>query len=109
MRLPNGDTIQYTHTALLPFPHMPLAARRTHVLPALQNKALLSIGQFCESNFTAAFRKRQVKLSNDDTTITGKRDPSTGLYYIELPDPPPVAPPALHPFACSAYEMKTNA
>ena len=72
-------------------------------------KALLSIGQFCDRNFTAVFQDGQVQLSNDDTTITGQRDPSTGLYYIYLPEPPPVAPQALHPFACSAYEMITKA
>ena len=90
--------MQSTHTALLPFPQLPLAARRAHVLLALQNKALLSICQFCDSNFTAVFRKGQVKLSNEDNTITVKRDSSTGLYYIDLPEPQPVAPQTLHPF-----------
>ena len=88
---------------------MPLAACRAHVFPALQNKALLSICQFCDSNFTALFRKGQVKLSNDNTTIPGQRYPSTGLYYIDLPEPPPLSPQALIPFTCSAYEMKTKA
>ena len=101
--------MQSTHTELLSFPQLPLAAQRAHVLLALQNKALLSIGQFCDSNFTAVLRKGQVKLINDDTTITCKIDPSTGLYYIDLPEPPPVAPQALHPFACSAYKIKTKA
>ena len=90
--------MQSTHTALLPFPQLPLAARRAHVLLALQNKSLLSICQFCDSNFTAVFRKGHFKLSNEDTTITVKQDPSTGLYYIDLPEPQPVAPQALHPF-----------
>ena len=101
--------MQSTHTALLPFPQLLLAARRAHVFPALQNKALLSIGQFCDINFTAVFCEGQVKLRNDDTTITGQIYPITGLYYIDIPEPPPVAPQALHPFACSAYEMKTKA
>ena len=57
---------------------------------------------------TAVFHDGQVQLSNDDTTITGQRDPRTELYYIDLPEPPPVAPQALHPFACSAYEMSTK-
>ena len=48
-------------------------------------------------------------MSNDDTTITGQKDPSTGLYYIDLHESPPVAPQALHPFACSANKMKTKA
>ena len=84
--------MQSTHTALLTFPQLLLAARRAHVFLALQNKALLSIGQFCDSNFTAVFRKGQVRLSDEDTTINGKQDPITGLYYIDLPDTPPVAP-----------------
>ena len=101
--------MQSTHTALLPFPQMLLATCRAHVFPALQNKALISIGQFYDSNFTDVFRKGQVKLSNDDTTITGQQEPSTGLYYKDLPDPPPVAPQGLHPFTFSTYEMKTKA
>ena len=101
--------MQSTHTALLPFPLLPLAARRAHVFPEPQNKALLSIGQFYDINFTAVFHDGQVQLSNDNTTITGQRDPITGLYYIDLPEPPPVAPQALHPFACSTYEMRTKA
>ena len=109
MRLPNGETMQSTNTALLPFPQLPLAAQRAHISRELQNKALLSLGQFCDRNFTAVFRNGQVKLSNDGTTITVQRDPSTGLYYIDLPEPPHVAPQELHPFACSAYEKKTKA
>ena len=91
--------MQSTHTALLPFQQFPLAARCDHVFPALQNKALLSIGQLCDINFTAVFHDGQVQLSNANTTITGQRDPSTGLYYIDLPEPLPVSPQALHPFA----------
>ena len=71
--------MQSTHTELLPFPQLLLVAQRAHILPALQNKALISIGQFCDSNFTAVFHYGQVNLINDDTTITGQRDPSTGL------------------------------
>ena len=54
--------MQSTHTALLPFQQMTLAAQRAHVLLALQNKALLSLGQFYDSNFTAVFLKGQVLL-----------------------------------------------
>ena len=101
--------MQSIHTALLPFPHIPLDARQAHVLPALQNKALLSIGQLCNSDFTAVLHKYQVQVSRDDTTITGKRYPRTGLYYIDLPEPPPAPPPARHPFACSTYEINNKA
>ena len=94
---------------MLPFQKLPLAARRAHVFPALQNKALLSIVQFYNSKFTAIFCEGQVKLRNDDTTITGQQDPITGLYYIDLPELPPEFPQALHLFVCSSYEIKTKA
>ena len=84
-------------TKVLPFPQLPLAARRVHVFPSLQNKALLSIVQFCDSNFTAVFHDGQVKLSNDDTTITGQQETITGLYYIDIPETPPVSPPSTSP------------
>ena len=57
--------MQSTHTALLPFPQLPLAEQRAHVFPALQNKALLLIGKFYDSNFTAIFHESQVQLKND--------------------------------------------
>ena len=76
--------MQSMHTAMLPLPQLPIAAHQDHVFPALQNKALLSIGQFCDIDFTDVFHKGHVKLSRDDITITGQSDPSTGLYYIDL-------------------------
>ena len=93
---------------MLPLLQLPIAALQAHVFPALQNKALLSIGQFCDSNFTAVFHKGQVQSNRDDITSTGQREPSTGLYYINFPQPPPISPPALHPFACSSYEINTK-
>ena len=85
VRLPNGETLQSTHTALLPFPQLPLAARRAHVFPALQNKSLLSICQLCDSNFTPVFHDSQFQLSNYDTTITCQRDPSAKYTRNGLP------------------------
>ncbi len=65
--LPNGDRIKATHTALLPLPHLPLAARRAHIFPALRNRALLSIGQFCDSGFEALFTADHVTLNRNGT------------------------------------------
>ena len=101
--------MQSTHMAMSPLPQLPLAARKAHVFPELQSKSLLSLGQLCNSKFTAVSHKDHVKLNRREITITGQRHPSTGLYYIDLPQPPPVAPQALHPFACSEYAMKTKA
>ena len=93
VRLTNGDTMQSTHTAMLLFPQLTIAAHQAHVFPSLQNKSLLSIGKFCYSNFTAFFRKGHVQLSRDGITIPGQRDRSTGLYFTGLPHLPLAAPP----------------
>ena len=85
--LPNGTTIRLPHQALLKFPQISLAARQAHVFPALQNKALLSIGQFCDDGFRILFDKDRVNVFKGDTSILGTRDPTNGLYYISIPTP----------------------
>jgi hypothetical protein len=78
--LPNGDRIQASHTALLPLPQLPLAARHAHIFPALRNRALLSIGQFCDSGFEAIFTANHVTLRrNGIDELRGDRDHNNGL------------------------------
>jgi hypothetical protein len=87
--LPNGDRIQATHTALLPLPQLPLAARHAHIFPALRNRALLSIGQFCDSGFEAIFTANHVTLRrNGIDELLGTRDHRNGLWNIRLSTPP---------------------
>ena len=50
VHIPNGETMVATHTALLPFPQLPLDARKCDVFPALQ-QPLLYLGQFCDAGF----------------------------------------------------------
>jgi hypothetical protein len=96
VRLPNGQTIQSTHTALLDIPALPKAARLCHIFPDLKNKVLLSIGQFCDSGFTATFTKSTLRIYRNDTVyLQGQRSSTNGLWYIDLarqrhqPDPVP--------------------
>ncbi len=46
---PNGTRMVSTHDAELNQPFLPLAARRAHIVPALQTKPLISIGQLCDA------------------------------------------------------------
>lgn len=41
--LPNNETMQPTHTAILDTPHLPEAAHQVHIFPALVSGSLLSI------------------------------------------------------------------
>ena len=77
--MPNGETMVATYTALLPFPHPPLAARKFDVFPALQ-QPLLSLGQLCDAGFTATLNSETVLLTKDSsTTLSGTRYHNNGL------------------------------
>ena len=72
--MPNGETMLATHTALIPFPQLPLASRECSVFPALQ-QPLFSLGQFCDSGFTATLTSETVLLTQDGiNTLAGTRD-----------------------------------
>jgi hypothetical protein len=91
--LPNGDRIQSTHTALLPLPQLPLAARHAHIFLALRNRALLSIGQFCDIGFEAIFTANHVTLRrNGIGELCGDHDHNSGLWNIRLSNPPMPTP-----------------
>ena len=82
--LPDGASMQETHTPLLPFTQLSLAARRANIFSALQNRALISIGQLCDDGLSATFRNDHLALVKQDIPITGERNTRNGLYYIDL-------------------------
>jgi hypothetical protein len=47
VRLPNGATMDSTHTAALDVPELDKAASITHVSPGMANHSLISVGQLC--------------------------------------------------------------
>ena len=53
IRMPDGHIIYSSHTALIPQNTLPIAARQAHIFPDLKNKALLSIGMFCDNGCLA--------------------------------------------------------
>ncbi len=110
--LPDGSTIQATHTALLDMPNLPIAARQAHIFPQLKHNALISISQFCDHGCTALFTSTDVQiLVNSTTIIRGSRQPTTGLWTIDL-DNQPKSPTSneriLGHTANSVYEMETK-
>ena len=110
--LPNGANMQsnaYRTATVLP--SLPRRPPRQH-FPALQNRALISIGQICDDGFPATFSKYHLTLVKQDITITGKRNTINGLYYIDLA---PCSQPtvqntlSLHTaYAHSAYKISTK-
>jgi hypothetical protein len=75
VRLPNGDTIASTHTAMLNMPSLSHAARQAHILPGLAQHSLLSVGQMCDSGCSVTITAIEVTVTNGESTVlTGLRD-----------------------------------
>ena len=90
--MPNGETMVATHTALLPFPQLPISARKCDVSSALQ-QPLLFLGQFCNAGFTATLDSYTVQLTKYGiATLLGTRDHTNGLYFIPLQGYPTSTP-----------------
>jgi hypothetical protein len=55
VNLPNGSTIQATHTTMLPFESLSTEARKADVLPGLRPYSLVSVGKFADADYTTIF------------------------------------------------------
>ena len=85
--MPNGKTINSTHTTLMPITGLPLKAREAHIFPGLKNWALLSIGTFCDNECIAIFNDKHMIIKNkltQEVLMKGGRDPNTTMYMLEL-------------------------
>ena len=63
-----------------------MESRKAHPFPGL-NKALLSIGTFCDHGFQAVFYDKTVLIlnkGNEKIMMKGTRDPLSNLYMLNL-------------------------
>jgi hypothetical protein len=86
VRLPNGATMESTHTAALKIPELNKAASIAHVYPGMANNYLLSVGQLCNEGYTVTFRNESVTICNSQELqiFRGAQDLETGLWRINL-------------------------
>ena len=56
--LPDGTSLQATHTALLPFESLSGKARNADVLPGLRPNSLISVGKLADADYTTIFHPR---------------------------------------------------
>jgi hypothetical protein len=86
VRLPNGATMESSHTAALDIPELNAAASIAHVLPGMANHSLLSVGQLCNEGNTVTFKNASVTICNPQEfqILSGARDLNTGLWRINL-------------------------
>jgi hypothetical protein len=55
VNLPDGSTIQATHTTMLPFESLSTEARKADILLWLQPNSLVSVGKFADADDTTIF------------------------------------------------------
>jgi hypothetical protein len=86
VRLPNGATMESSHTAELDIPELNTAASKTHVFPGMANHSLLSVGQLCDEGYIFTFKRAAVTICNPDNSqiLSGPRYSNTGLWRINL-------------------------
>jgi hypothetical protein len=86
VRLPNGATMESSHTADLEIPELNAAASKGHVFPGMDHHSLLSVGQLCDECYIVTFKQDMVTICNSESSklLTGPRDETTGLWRINL-------------------------
>jgi hypothetical protein len=86
VRLPNGATIESSHTAAFDIPELNAAESIAHVSPGMDNHSLLSVGQLCNERYTFTFKNASVTICDPQELqiLSGARDLDTGLWCINL-------------------------
>jgi hypothetical protein len=73
VRLPDGASIESSHTCDLDFPHLPAATRKAHIILGLETSLLLSVGQLVDSNCSVVFDKVKFEvLHNNNKVLEGQ-------------------------------------
>jgi hypothetical protein len=85
VNMPNGMTIQSSHTCNLLLTDLPPQARQAHILPGLVHNSLISVGQLCDNGCSVTFTQDQVTVSkNKKWVMYGSRDPKSRLWRVDL-------------------------
>ena len=75
-----------THEGELDIPALPLSARLAHVVPALTDQSLISIGQLCDSGCDVTFNATSVNVTLEGNPIfSGTRNATTKLWNLTAP------------------------
>jgi hypothetical protein len=85
-RLPNGATMESTHTASIDIQEFSIAASIAHVFLGMANHSLLSVGQLCNKGYSFTFKIDTVATYNlhGVQILRGAPDLDTGFWQINL-------------------------
>jgi hypothetical protein len=107
VRLPNGATMESSHTADLDIPELNSAASKAHVFPGMANHSLLSVGQLCDERYTVTFKQDTVTIndSGNSQILSSPRCLNTVLWRINLKQTINHIP---QPIANNVYELRNT-
>jgi hypothetical protein len=85
VNMPNGNTIQSSHTCDLLLANLPPQARKSHILPGLVHNSLISVGKLYDNGCNVTFTQEQVTVSrNGECVMYGSQDPRSCLWRVDL-------------------------
>ena len=102
----DGAIMTALHTALLDIPHLTLVLWQANIFPLMQNKALLSLGQFCDNKYDVALTRITISINyhhDPAQYLYGHRDPTTGMWTIDISAKPHCPPITSH--CNNVYEL----
>jgi hypothetical protein len=107
VRLPNGATMESSHTTDLDIPDLNAAASKAHVFPEMANHSLLSVVQLCDEGYIVTFKQDTVTICNSGSShlLSVPRDVNTGLWRINLKNTNRHIP---EPIANNVYELRNT-
>jgi hypothetical protein len=107
VRLPNGATMESSHTADLDIPELNAAASKAYVFSRMAHHSLLSVGLLCGKGYIVTFQRDTVTIYTSESSklLSGPRDDTTGLWRINLKQPNKPIP---DPIANNAYELRNT-
>jgi hypothetical protein len=105
VRLPNGATMESSHTAELYIPELNAAASKVHVFPGMASHSLISVRNLCDKGYIVTFKQASVTICNSEKSqiLGGPRDLNTGLWRINLKQTNNHIP---EPIANNVYELR---
>jgi hypothetical protein len=107
VRLPNGATMESSHTSDLDIPKLNAASSKAHVLPGMAHHSLISVGKLCDEGYIVTFKQDIVTIFNSEYSkmLSGPRDANTGLWRINLRQTNNHKP---EPIANNMYELRNT-
>jgi hypothetical protein len=86
VRLPNGTTMESSHTADLDIHELNTAASKAHFPSGMAHHSLLSVRKLCDKGYIVTLKQDTVTIYNSESSklLSGPRDRNTGLRRINL-------------------------